>query len=66
MDVLIFIIVLAVMCDWLTRSWRIGGWRGWPAIHMTLGNFLLLVSVYTGSKLLPDAEAQRRKDMRTT
>jgi len=66
MDVLILIMVLAVMCDSLTPglAHRPLAWLARDSHAM--GNFLLLVSVYIGSKLLPDAEAQRRKEMRTT
>ena len=42
--------VLAVMLDSLTRSLRIGRWRGRPAIHWTLGGFFLLLLAYFGSK----------------
>lgn len=45
-----------VMCNSLTRSLRIGrwrrGWRGRPAIHWTLGGFVLLLLAYFGNKFV--------------
>jgi ABC-type uncharacterized transport system permease subunit len=59
MGVFIFIMALAVMRDTLTRSWRIGRWRGRPAIHSAPSSFLLLLLVSIGFKFVPEARRGR-------